>query len=121
MLSELIDRSKEFFLFLPIHLHSMLYDGLPMPILDMKYALFLAGEALIFLNKLVAVVSVELIVLQRDLLIVLVGVHIGAPYNRMGLKSESNSVRSALKNSFERMTTLFRPKNARIALVLRFC
>ena len=36
-----------------------------------------------FLSKLVVVASVELIVLQRDLLIV--GVHIGAPYRRMGL------------------------------------
>ena len=57
--------------------------------------------------------------LIKNLLIVLFGVNIGAPYSIIGLISESKSVEIALNESFERMTDLFSPKNALIALVFR--
>ena len=55
--------------------------------------------------------------LTIDLLVALSGVQIGAPYSIIGLIRESKSVVSALNDSFERITVLFRPKNALMAFV----
>ena len=47
------------------------------------------------------------------------GSHIGEPYNITGFIRLSNKVRIAVKETLDLITVLLRPKNARVALVLR--
>ncbi len=53
-------------------------------------------------------------------MIELFGVHKGAPYRTIGLMSESNNVLNALNDNLDLFMVRFSPKNALIALVLRF-
>ena len=55
-----------------------------------------------------------------DLLIVLVGAHIGAPYTVIGLISESNNIRRDLNESFDLIIVLLSPKMKKCAHCFHF-
>ena len=73
---------------------------------------FSEGVRLIFAINFNTLFGLHFKYLTIDLLIALLGVLIGAPYNTTGLIREPKSVVSALNYSFERITFLSSPNNS---------